>query len=196
MSPAGGVSARRLLLRTVLLLLLPVCGAMWTQSSPADPLPKGAVMISNATLNPVAVYECAVRNGSATSYVAGALAYERSWRCMYYDPVAPNKLSSKGPGQYQVYTDPFGHAKRVAATPSQPFPSGTIVPLFSAVGSATGCQTTYAEIIGEFPYYFPAYGTALPDSTGNFVCIAVSFQLHVDGKFVTGALPYNIAIDN
>jgi hypothetical protein len=176
-------------------LLLPAAvSAMWTDSSPINPLPKGAVMISNATLNPVAVYECAVRN-SSTSYVPGALAFERSWRCMYFDPGSPNQLSSKGPGQYQVYTDPFNHAKGVQATAAKPFPAGTIVPLFSKYKYATGCQTTYVEIIGGFPYYFPAYGTAMPADNGNFVCRAASFQLHTEGRYVSGAPPYQIAID-
>ena len=93
-------------------LLLPGAAAMWTPSSPVNPLPKGAVMISNATLNPLAVYECAVRNTS-TSYIPGALAYEGSWRCMYFDPTSPHQLSSKGPGEYQVYTDPFDHVRQL-----------------------------------------------------------------------------------
>ena len=180
----------------LLRLLLPgAVSAMWTDSSPVNPLPKGAVMISNATLNPVAVYECAVRNSSSTSYVAGALAFERSWRCMYFDPASPNQLSFKGPGQYQVYTDPFNHAKGVQATAAKPFPTGTIVPLFNAYKYATGCQTTYTEVIGGFPYSFPAYGTGMPDSSGNFVCRAASFKLHVEGRYVSGSLPYQIAID-
>ena len=88
------------------------------------------------TLNPVPVYECAVRNGSATKYIAGALAYEGAWRCVHFDPSSPSCadgacVSSKGPGAYQVYTDSFGHAKGVQATPATPFPSGAIVPLFA-----------------------------------------------------------------
>jgi hypothetical protein len=169
-------------------------GAMWVDSSPVNPLPKGAVMISNATLNPVAVYECAVRNTS-TSYVAGALAFERSWRCMYFDPTSPSQLSAKGPGQYQVYTDPFDHAKGVEATAAKPFPAGTIVPLFNKYQYATGCQTTYAEVIGGLPYYFPAYGTAMPGPNGNFVCRAASFKLHTEGRYVSGAPPYQVATD-
>ena len=151
-------------------------------------------MISNATMNPVAVYECAVRN-SSTSYIAGALAFERSWRCMYFDPASPNQLSFKGPGHYQVYTDPFNHSKSIEATAAKPFPSGTIVPLFNQYKYATGCQTIYTEVIGGFPYFFPAYGTGMPDSSGNFVCRGASFKLHTEGKYVSGAPPYNIAIE-
>ena len=183
-----------LLLPLLLLSATSEVGAMWVDSSPVNPLPKGAVMISNATLNPVAVYECAVRNTS-TSYVAGALAFERSWRCMFFDPTSPNQLSAKGPGQYQVYTDPFDHAKGVEATAAKPFPAGTIVPLFNKYQYATGCQTTYAEVIGGLPYYFPAYGTAMPGPNGNFVCRAASFKLHTEGRYVSGAPPYQVATD-
>ena len=175
-------------------LLLPGAAAMWTPSSPVNPLPKGAVMISNATLNPLAVYECAVRNTS-TSYIPGALAFEGSWRCMYFDPTSSNQLSSKGPGEYQVYTDPFNRAKSVQATSAKPFPSGTIVPQFSQYKYATGCQTIYTEVIGGFPYYFPAYGTAMPNSDGNFVCRAACFKLSTEGKYLSGGPPYGIAID-
>lgn len=60
-----------------------------------------------------------------------------------------------------------------------------------------GCQTTYAEIIGGLPYYFPAYGTAAADASGNFVCNAGSYKLHPsEGRFVKGALPYNIAVES
>eukprot|EP01009_Symbiontida_sp_KSa7_P004023 NODE_1984_length_523_cov_398.637131_g1618_i0.p1 GENE.NODE_1984_length_523_cov_398.637131_g1618_i0~~NODE_1984_length_523_cov_398.637131_g1618_i0.p1 ORF type:complete len:158 (-),score=28.34 NODE_1984_length_523_cov_398.637131_g1618_i0:42-515(-) len=149
---------------------------------------------STWALNPVPVYECAVKNAKG-KLVAGALAYERAWRCMYYDPTADTHLASAGPGQYQVYTDSFNHAHGAQATPQTPFPSGTIVPLFSAYPHATGCQTTYAEIIGGFPYYCPAYGTAIPDAGGNFVCYGVSYKLHTEGKYVKGGLPYNIAVD-
>ena len=118
-----------------LLLLLPyfsICATLWVQSSPVNPLPKDAVMISNATLNPVPVYECAVKIGNA-KYAAGALAYERAWRCMYFDPNATNNLKSAGPGSYQVYTDTFGTSKKAQATSAKPFPSNTIVPLVTVV---------------------------------------------------------------
>jgi hypothetical protein len=113
---------------------------------------------------------------------------------MYYDPDAPNLLSSAGPGHYDVYTDSFGHAHGTSATSAKPFPSGTIVPIIAAYPYATGCQTTWAKIIGGFPYYFPAYGTALPDASGNFVCHAAAFRL---GEIhVNGSLPYAVAVDS
>ena len=78
--------------------------ATWTKSSPVNPLPKNSVMISNATLNPVPVYECAVHDPDVKSnYIVGALAYEqKAWRCMYYDPSSATNLSSVGPGNYEV----------------------------------------------------------------------------------------------
>eukprot|EP00040_Diaphanoeca_grandis_P021743 m.116102 g.116102 ORF g.116102 m.116102 type:complete len:199 (-) comp28477_c1_seq1:172-768(-) len=171
------------------------CNGTWVKSSPANPLPKNAVMISNATLNPVPVYECAVNaNGSSSKMISGALAYERAWRCVYYDPSSPTKVSSLGPGKYQVFTDTFGDSHGTQATAQKPFPSSAIQPFFSEYTSSTGCQSTYAEIIGGFPYYFPTYGTALPDDSGNFVCFSVSYQLHAEGRFIQGALPYNIAV--
>jgi hypothetical protein len=82
---------------------VPGCVGFWTKSSPVTPLPKNSVMISNATLNPVAVYECAAPDPSKrTDYVVGALAYEGAWRCMFFDPSSPSNMSSVGPGQYQV----------------------------------------------------------------------------------------------
>jgi len=155
-------------------------------------------MISNTTDNPVAVYECAVPDPNKTSnYVVGALAYEQNaWRCMYFDPSSDTNLSSVGPGTYQVYTDSSGDAHGAEATSEKPFPSKAIQPLFSSYKYATGCQTTYAEVIGGFPYYFPAYGTAIPDENGNFVCHGASFRLHAEGRYVTGGLPYNIAVES
>jgi hypothetical protein len=92
---------------TVIFVLIaqqvPGCVGFWTKSSPVTPLPKNSVMISNATLNPVAVYECAAPDPSKrTDYVVGALAYEGAWRCMFFDPSSPSNMSSVGPGQYQV----------------------------------------------------------------------------------------------
>ena len=57
------------------------------------------MLIANETLNPVAVYECAVRNATGSRYIAGALAFESSWRCVYYDPNAANLLSWAGPSR-------------------------------------------------------------------------------------------------
>ena len=93
-------------------------------------------------------------------------------------------------------TDLGLQAQSVQATSAKPFPSGTIVPRFSQYKYATGCQTIYAEIIGGFPYYFPAYGTAMPSSDGNFVCHAACFKLSTEGKYLSGALPYGIAINS
>jgi len=114
----------------------------------------------------------------------------------FYDPTSQTNLSSVGPGNYEVYTDSSGDSHGAQATPEKPFPSNAIQPLFAKYKYATGCQTTYGEVIGGFPYYFPAYGTALPDSNGNFVCYGASFQLHAEGRFVKGGLPYNIAVSS
>lgn len=119
--------------------------ARWVKSSPATPLPKNAVLISNATLNPVPVYECAVKNSTRpTKYVAGALAYEGAWRCAHLDLASPSGVSAKGPGQYEVYVDTFGSTKQAQATAATPFPKGTITPLFSANDYYTGARACFA----------------------------------------------------
>jgi hypothetical protein len=56
----------------------------------------------------------------------------------------------------QVYTDSFGDAHGVQATAEKPFPPGALQPMFSSYEYATGCQTVYVEVLGGFPYYFPA----------------------------------------
>ena len=187
------MSSFALYVAIILLVSVPLARAGWRQSTPATPLPDGAVLISNDTLNPVAVYECAAPYGNRM--VGGALAYEGSWKCVYYNESAPKLLSWVGPGKYQVYTDPFGSAHGTQATPESPFPSGTITPLFEKYPYATGCQTVWTEIIDGWPFYFPAYGSALPDESGNFACFGASFFLYAEGRFTKGGLPYNIAVD-
>ena len=41
--------------------------------------------------------------------------------------------------------------------------------------------------VGGFPYYFPAYGTAVPDSSGNFVCNVRSTR-----QFIQSALSLSL----
>eukprot|EP01129_Flabellula_baltica_P009071 TRINITY_DN3643_c0_g1_i1.p1 TRINITY_DN3643_c0_g1~~TRINITY_DN3643_c0_g1_i1.p1 ORF type:complete len:198 (-),score=17.38 TRINITY_DN3643_c0_g1_i1:35-601(-) len=178
----------------ILSLLIIQSESIWTKSSFAVPVPRNALMLPNATLNPVPVYICSVKFGSKS--IPGGLAYEGGWRCVYYNQTAPTSVSWVGPGYYSVYVDTFGTGKGVEATPQAPFPSGTITPFFSEYEYATGCQSSLAVMIDGFAYYFPTYGTALPDAQGNFRCYSASFRLYSSGKFIAGSLPYYIGVDN
>eukprot|EP01079_Euglenida_sp_SAG-EU17-18_P006412 gene6412-1143_t len=160
----------------------------------------GCLPVRPATCYPLPA-TCQVMNGSNYAYVAGGLAYEASWRCVYFDPTSPNQVSISGPGNYSVLV---GNVSRSVATPMDPFPNNTAVPPSPWDATATCCQhpalplafrctpiaipgisqhpacvwdgmpmATYTEIVGGLPAVIPIYGTALVDKRdGNFYCHA------------------------